>query len=133
MVGERGRQRVQDVGAKMDVPIFIAKKSIQLAHSGIMLLIAPCKLSILQVDLLELTRVECITEANNTTSVHICSVFVAGAVDLVEISSDQPSNSIGRPLANHFLKKGVLQIASCRSIHRGQLEGGTGLDNGHHG
>jgi hypothetical protein len=57
MVGQGRRKGIEDVGGKGDIPIFIAKEPVKLAHGGVLLLIAPRILAVLQMNLFEITSV----------------------------------------------------------------------------
>ena len=68
----------------MYVPFRIAKEGVEFAQGGVLSFIAPSELSVLEVDLFQLTRVEGISEAHKTREVYICTVFISSAVDLIE-------------------------------------------------
>jgi hypothetical protein len=45
------------VFGESDIPIFIAKEGIKLAHSRVLLFVAPCEVAVLKMYLLEVTNV----------------------------------------------------------------------------
>ena len=81
---------MEDVRAKVQVPIFFAKERVKFAESWVGLLIAPCEFSVLQMDLFELTEIERVSEADDTTSIDIWLVLILRTLDLVEITGNQP-------------------------------------------
>jgi hypothetical protein len=58
MVREGGREHVEDMRFKVEVPFGIAKKCVDLAHSWVFMLISPSELSIFVVNFFELTSLE---------------------------------------------------------------------------
>ena len=80
------------------------------------------------MDLFELAKIKCISEANNTTPVDICIILVLRMVDLIKIAADQPF-CIGGLLINQLLEEGFLKIASRQTINGGELEGCGRGDN----
>jgi hypothetical protein len=96
MVGQRRGEGMKDMRGEGNVPFLIAKEGIKLAHRRDLLLIAPSKLSVLEVDLFEVTNAKSVAKSYNPTTVCIASVLVTGTVDLVEITGDKPSSARGR-------------------------------------
>ena len=82
-----------------DIPILIAKKCVKLAHCRLLLVVAPRKPTVLEMNFFKITIVEGRSEAANPTTVHIARVFVASFIDLIKVARDQPFGAPRRFLA----------------------------------
>lgn len=75
--------------------------------------------------LLELASIDSIPKVENVAAINIGGVLFPGMIDLVEVTSDKPSR-VGRGfLPNHLKEKGILQIASSRTMNGCELEVGA--------
>ena len=80
------------------------KKAIKFAHGRINSLVAPHEFPILQMYLLELASIESVAEPDNAAPINIGTVLISGTIDLVEISSHEPSRTLLRLLAQKLLE-----------------------------
>jgi hypothetical protein len=82
------------MGAKTQIPLVIAIKGVELAHSQVFPLNTPSEAPILEVYLVKLTRLESSPKAVDMATIDICIVLVTSPTDLVEIAKYQPFDPI---------------------------------------
>jgi hypothetical protein len=121
------------VGAEGEVPIRIAKIRIELAKGGVVLLFAPSESTILQVNLVELARMEGVAEAVDTAMIVVPLILVARAVYLVEVTRCYPLGPWRWLLSQELCEEGIFATRGCRAINRRDLEGDTRLADEDHG
>jgi hypothetical protein len=80
------------MGTKANVPRIVAIEGVKLAKRWIFPFITPCKPTVLQMDLMQVTRLQSGPEAVDPATVYIIIVLVSRPTDLVEITKDQPTN-----------------------------------------
>lgn len=84
----------------------LQKKLSSLIVVGLLiLLITPSELPILEVNFLELARIQGVVEADGVALVNIRLIFISCLVYLVEVSIDKPFSSHGRFLRGELLEK----------------------------
>jgi hypothetical protein len=72
--------------AKAHVPLSVTIESVELTKSSVLPLIAPSEAAVLEVNLMELTRLKYVLKAVDTAMVYICIVLVPRTTDLVEVT-----------------------------------------------
>ena len=122
MIRKRRGERMENVIGEGDVPIFIAKEGVKLAHGRLLSLIAPSELAVLQMDFLEIAILEGIAKAANSTTMNRPSTFITSLVDLVEVSCNQPPGVCRWFLIHKLGEELLLEIAAVRSIDNCQFE-----------
>ena len=130
MIGERGGEGVEDMVRERNVPLFIAKVSIKLAHGRFLLSVAPSEFSVLEMNGLEITRVKSVSEAHNPSPIHIPAVFVICLVYLIEISRKEPFCARRRLGSDNLTIELRFEVVAGRTVDGGQLEGNARLDKG---
>ena len=124
---------MKQMSAESGVPLGIAKKQVQFAHSRVFPLVAPSEPPILQVNLFKLTTLQCRSEPINSTSVDMSFVFVSCTINLVEIPSRKPWHTVGRFLADKLREEGIFARRVRGTVHGGELILHLGVTNTDHG
>ena len=73
---------MKNMCVKAEIPLGVAIESIKLAKCGICPLITPCETPVLEVDFLELTSLEGVPEAVDSTTVDVAVILVLCTPDL---------------------------------------------------
>jgi hypothetical protein len=108
---------------EMEIPFLIAKEGINLAHSGVITLIAPREAPILKMNLIELASMKSISESIETPLIHIYIVLVSSSIDLVEVTKNKPFFPQRRLLRDQLDEEVIFAGVGGRSVHGGKLEG----------
>jgi hypothetical protein len=108
---------------EVEIPFLITKEGINLAHSGVLALIAPREAPILKMDLIELASMKSIAKSIETPSIHISITLVSSSIDLVEITKDKPFLPQRRLLSDQLKEEVIFAGVGGRSVHGGKLEG----------
>jgi hypothetical protein len=120
---------MKDVSREVYVPILIAKEGVELAHGGIILLVAPSELPILEMYLFEVAQVKSVTELGHPSAIRIRSILVTRPVNLVEVARNNPLYARDRLFIKELLVEGGFQIIPRWPINIGYLEGRVGMHN----
>jgi hypothetical protein len=80
------------MGTEANVPRIVAIEGIKLAKCWIFPFITPRKPTVLEMDLMQVTRLQSGPEAVDLATVYIIIVLVSRPTDLVEVSKNQPTN-----------------------------------------
>ena len=93
-----------------DVPLGVAIEHIKLTKSGGGSLIAPSETAVLEVNFLELTRLEGGTKTVDEAPIDVPVVFIPGPPNLVEVAKDQPTHADGGLRLASSRKKSYLRL-----------------------
>jgi hypothetical protein len=104
------------------VPLIIAKEGIKLAESWRIPLITPSKPPVLEMDLLELTRLQGRPKAVDSASIDVSSIFIPSPPDLVEITEGKPLHPIWRLMRDELRKEIIFTSRGRRTVNRSKLE-----------
>jgi hypothetical protein len=80
------------MGTEANVPRIIAIEGIKLAKRWIFPFITPRKPTVLEMDLMQVARLQSGPKAVDPAMVYIIIVLVSRPTDLVEFTKDQPTN-----------------------------------------
>lgn len=104
------------------VPLGIAKEGVQFAQCRVNPLVTPCEVPILEMNLLQFTRVKGGAEAVDAACINISLVLVSCMVDLIEIARGKPHDPTRKLLSNELGKESIFSRGSSGPIDGSDLE-----------
>jgi hypothetical protein len=110
------------VGVEANIPLGVAIERIKLTKRWIFPFVTPSEAVVLEVNLMELTRLQSIPKAIDTASIDIGLVLVPSPANLVEIPKSQPSHPTDWLVGNKLPKEVIFPVTSRWPIHRSYLQ-----------
>ena len=111
--------------AESEVLARVAKIPVETDQRWIASFVTPCKLSVLQLDLLEVASVEGLSELTHEAKIQVGVVLVRGLIYEVEIPNNEPLLIVSGSTCDSLIEKSSLFGVDGRAVDVGEFEGGA--------